>query len=1124
MKESMLKWGAALGMLVASAMFWACSDDKSDVAGGASGDMGIVAKDIAGLAQKGPFVKGSAVTIRGIDCKTLELSDEIFESEIKSDKGDFAFDDVTLSSTCALFEVTGEYRSEITGKKSAGEITLHALTDLKDRKNVNINVLTELEYERLMYLVTEKGKKFADAKERAEKEVLAAFGIDGDFDNSEDLTIFESGDGNAALLAVSVLMQVETDDADLAKRIEKFADSFAETGEWKDDKTKSVIEEWQVAATADGTLDSIRKNVEGWGYADVVPAFEKYIEVFGDTVILSSDSREGSSSSSEPAEGSFTDSRDGKTYKTVKIGNQIWMAENLNFETDSSYCYNDSAEYCAKYGRLYEWSAAMDACPSGWHLPDTAEWRMLLAAVGGDSIAGMKLKSTSGWNSDGNGTDDFGFTVLPAGGWDNKMFEGEAAGFWSSVGYGNYAAAIRLLADAFAVRLISGRTYVGHSVRCVKDSEYDATANTLKDLRDGKVYRTVTIGNQIWMAENLNYKTDSSFCYNDSAEYCAKYGRLYIWDAAMDACPDGWHLPDSTEWNTLFSAVGGKSTAGEVLKSTSGWVGNKGEATNGTDNYGFAALPAGFRDERGGLFSREGGTAKFWSSTERSSDMATNIILYYYFDVFEASGRHDAMSVRCLNDDTAVPPSSSSSKPVEKSSSSAKADGSEYDATANTLKDLRDGKVYRTMQLGVQTWMAENLNFETKGSLCYHDSAEYCAKYGRLYPWSVAMDSMGIWGANGKGCGFGSTCPSKYPVRGVCPSGWHVPTQMDWTVLFEEVGGSSIAGKVLKSISGWSGRGDNTGTDDFGFSALPAGHYTSVEGLDGKAGTVAFFASSTERDKNSSYYVYLDYKDEARFSNCDETAGLSVRCVMDDDGSISPSSSSGNSSSSELKREQCDVDTDGNCFKDERDGQTYRTVIIGTQTWMAENLNYAYTGVPYKYENDASDSISWCYGNDPAYCAKYGRLYTWAAAMDSVGAWTENSKGCGYGKACSPTYPVQGVCPSGWHLPTEEEFRTLFTTVGGDSIAGAMLKTTSGWNRSGNGATGMDGYSFAALPSGYRENDGVYYAKGGYAYFWTSSVMIDNYVHSVILIYNNDNAILNGHPMFSIHSVRCIKD
>ena len=72
---------------------------------------------------------------------------------------------------------------------------------------------------------------------------------------------------------------------------------------------------------------------------------------------------------------------------------------------------------------------------------------------------------------------------------------------------------------------------------------------------------------------------------------------------------------------------------------------------------------------------------------------------------------------------------------------------------------------------------------------------------------------------------------------------------------------------------------------------------------------------------------------------------------------------------------------------DERDGQTYKTVKIGTQTWMAENLNYAYTGVPYKVDGNTSDSISWCYDNDPANCAKYGRLYTWAAAMDSVGTW-----------------------------------------------------------------------------------------------------------------------------------------
>ena len=144
--------GAMNKIFVAAVMavFAVACSTKNDVSGGASGDMGIVAKDIAGEAQKGPFVKGSAVTARGIDCKTMKLTGEVFESVAKSDKGDFTFDDVTLSSTCAVFEAAGKYRDELSGKESAGEITLHALTDLTDRKKVNINVLTELEYESVM--------------------------------------------------------------------------------------------------------------------------------------------------------------------------------------------------------------------------------------------------------------------------------------------------------------------------------------------------------------------------------------------------------------------------------------------------------------------------------------------------------------------------------------------------------------------------------------------------------------------------------------------------------------------------------------------------------------------------------------------------------------------------------------------------------------------------------------------------------------------------------------------------------------------------------------------------------------------------------------------------------------
>src|SRR5574344_459914 len=131
--------------------------------------------------------------------------------------------------------------------------------------------------------------------------------------------------------------------------------------------------------------------------------------------------------------GEFTDDRDGQVYKTVVIGTQTWMAENLNYAVDSSWCYENSADSCSKYGRLYQWIAAMGvsasyngaifgdsvnhqgACPAGWHVPTSGEWDTLATAVGGSDTAGTKLKSTGGWYSSGNGTDSYGFSALPAG-------------------------------------------------------------------------------------------------------------------------------------------------------------------------------------------------------------------------------------------------------------------------------------------------------------------------------------------------------------------------------------------------------------------------------------------------------------------------------------------------------------------------------------------------------------------------------------------------------------------------------------------------------------------------------------------------------------------------------------
>ena len=157
-------------VLALAVLMAACSDDK--MAGGTTEDAGLAIKDleVAGLAQKGPFVEGSVVILQGVDCKTMEFTDEVFKGAVINNDGEYVVENVNLSVACTMLEVTGYYLNENTGKKSMGEISLHALTDLSDRKNVNINVFTELEYKHVMNLVTEKKMSFAEAKKQAEKE------------------------------------------------------------------------------------------------------------------------------------------------------------------------------------------------------------------------------------------------------------------------------------------------------------------------------------------------------------------------------------------------------------------------------------------------------------------------------------------------------------------------------------------------------------------------------------------------------------------------------------------------------------------------------------------------------------------------------------------------------------------------------------------------------------------------------------------------------------------------------------------------------------------------------------------------------------------------------------------
>lgn len=178
-------------------------------------------------------------------------------------------------------------------------------------------------------------------------------------------------------------------------------------------------------------------------------------------------------------------------------------------------------------------------------------------------------------------------------------------------------------------------------------------AGTMKDSRDGKTYKTVKIGEQVWMAENLNYQTGESKCYENKPENCEKYGRLYVWREAVTACPDGWHLPNKQELEDLVTLAGQKAgdidKAGTVLKSMTGWKDNGGKSGNGTDALGFRALPAGAYCSPFDAFNIEGSSAGFWSSTESSSDVAYDLLLRYDEAAHVSNdSKSYGFSVRCV--------------------------------------------------------------------------------------------------------------------------------------------------------------------------------------------------------------------------------------------------------------------------------------------------------------------------------------------------------------------------------------------------------------------------------------------------------------------------------------------
>jgi len=400
-----------------------------------------------------------------------------------------------------------------------------------------------------------------------------------------------------------------------------------------------------------------------------------------------SSSSEGTSSSSSEDEGGSSSSVGGG-YKTVKIGNQIWMAENLNINVSGSKCYDGKSANCNKYGRLYNWKTAKSVCPSGWHLPSYEEWETLI------ETAGTKLKSANGFAalpggfgySDGDFSDaeDYGYW------WTATEVDEDYAWLWNiDYEYEDVSSDYDYKANLYSVRCVqntqsgsssssgsgSSSPSGGGSSSSVtgvdgSSSSNDGICSGGSGINGGRDkgndianYRTTQIGDQVWMAENLNYNVSGSKCggndcklYDENTINCDKYGRLYNWTAAKSVCPSGWHLPTVDDWNVLGKYVCSDNSyncadAGTKLKATSGWRDYQGESGNGTDDFGFSALPGGAGDSYGN-FNIVGYRGDWWTATEVSaSDAYDRGMIYTWTSVDRYhSDKTRLYSVRCVQD------------------------------------------------------------------------------------------------------------------------------------------------------------------------------------------------------------------------------------------------------------------------------------------------------------------------------------------------------------------------------------------------------------------------------------------------------------------------------------------
>ena len=321
----------------------------------------------------------------------------------------------------------------------------------------------------------------------------------------------------------------------------------------------------------------------------------------------------------------------------------------------------------------------------------------------------------------------------------------------------------------------------------------------------------------------------------------------------------------------------------------------------------------------------------------------------------------------------------------------------------NTFVDPRDGQKYRMITLGGHTWMAQNLNFETKDSW----PATTCSKYGRIYYGYDVIDSAGKYTRDGKACKSFKDCIAKSPIQGICPPGWHLPTKSEMDSLTLEIGNGFYVPNPF--IDGYIG-------DYYGFSAVPTEDYwrtLEYEWWGGEADSLGNELHCLMSNAN------LDPKSE--WNKCTARASNQhpVRCVLDSTlekpvvPTVHPYRRSKVAACKTMTYDVCEYRT----LKDERDGQAYKTVKIFDQWWMTEDLRYN----PDDSCNSAMDTV----------CKKNGQKYSWSFLMDAEGIFSDDAVGCFDTTMCKPSSRVRGICPEGWRVPNIKDWDHLVVNLGG---------------------------------------------------------------------------------------------